>query len=61
MPAHGSDFGLFMHAEVLGMDRIIYIKDEDGLYDKDPKHHDDATFIPRTTLVRAAGRTCPRR
>lgn len=50
MPAHGSDFGLFMHAEVLGMERIIYVKDEDGLYDKDPKRHDDATFIPRTTL-----------
>ena len=51
MPAHGSDFGLFMHAEVLGMERIIYVKDEDGLYDKDPKRHDDATFIPRTTLA----------
>ena len=51
MPAHGSDFGLFMHAEVLGMDRIIYVKDEDGLYDKDPKKHDDATFIPKITLA----------
>lgn len=51
MPAHGSDFGLFMHAEVLGMEHVIYVKDEDGLYDKDPKHHDDATFIPRITLA----------
>jgi molybdenum storage protein len=51
IPAHGSDFGLFMHSEVLGMSRVIYVKDEDGLYDKDPKRHDDATFIPRTTLA----------
>jgi molybdenum storage protein len=51
LPAHGSDFGLFMHAEVLGMERVIFVKDEDGLYDKDPKRHDDATFIPRTTLA----------
>ena len=39
LPAHGSDFGLFLHAEVLGMQKIIFIKDEDGLYDRDPKKH----------------------
>lgn len=50
LPAHGSDFGLFVHAEVLGMKKIIFVKDEDGLYDKDPKKHDDAKHIPRTTL-----------
>lgn len=54
IPAHGSDFGLFMHAEVLGMDRAIFVKDEDGLYDKDPKHHADATFIPEITLAELA-------
>lgn len=51
IPAHGSDFGLFMHAEVLGMSHVIYVKDEDGLYNKDPKRHDDATFIPSITLA----------
>jgi molybdenum storage protein len=51
IPAHGSDFGLFMHAEVLGMSHVIYVKDEDGLYDKDPKHHEDATFIPKISLA----------
>ncbi len=39
LPAHGSDFGLFLHAEVLGMQKIIFVKDEDGLYDRDPKKH----------------------
>jgi molybdenum storage protein len=42
LPTHGSDFGLFVHAEVLGMRKMIFIKDEDGLYDRDPKRHPDA-------------------
>jgi molybdenum storage protein len=50
LPAHGSDFGLFIHAEVLGMKRVIFVKDEDGLYDRDPKKHADARLIARTTL-----------
>jgi molybdenum storage protein len=50
VPSHGSDFGLFIHAEVLGMRHIIFVKDEDGLYDKDPKKHPDAKLIPKTTL-----------
>jgi molybdenum storage protein len=51
LPAHGSDFGLFVHAEVLGMKRVIFVKDEDGLFTKDPKKHKDATFIPKITLA----------
>jgi molybdenum storage protein len=50
LPTHGSDFGLFMHAEVLGMKQIIFVKDEDGLYDRDPKQHEGAKLIRRTTL-----------
>jgi molybdenum storage protein len=50
LPTHGSDFGLFIHAEVLGMKRIIFVKDEDGLYDKDPKRHANAKRMERTTL-----------
>ncbi len=50
LPVHGSDFGLFIHAEVLGARRIIFVKDEDGLYDKDPKKHVDAKLIAHTTL-----------
>ena len=47
---HGPDFGLFIVAEVLGMKRIIFVKDVDGLYDRDPKKHTDAKLISRTTL-----------
>ena len=50
LPTHGSDFGLFILAEVLGMKQLIFVKDEDGLYDKDPKKHADAKLIKRTTL-----------
>ncbi len=47
LPTHGSDFGMFIHAEVLGMHKIIFVKDEDGLYTGDPKIHKDATLIKK--------------
>ena len=50
VPMHGSDFGLFQLAEVLGFGAAIYVKDEDGLYDKDPKRHADARRLPKLTL-----------
>jgi molybdenum storage protein len=50
LPAHGSDFGLFILAEVLGMSRVIFVKDEDGMYTRDPKKHPDAKLVKRTTL-----------
>ena len=50
VPMHGSDFGLFQLAEVLGMKQIIFVKDEDGLYDKDPKRHRDAKRYGKVTL-----------
>jgi molybdenum storage protein len=45
LPTHGADFGLFIVAEVLGMKRIIFVKDVDGLYTKDPNKHSDAKLI----------------
>jgi molybdenum storage protein len=50
LPDHGSDFGPFQMADVLGFGQAIYVKDERGLYDKDPKRHADAKFIARTTV-----------
>ena len=50
LPTHGSDFGLFILAEVLGMNRIVFVKDEDGLYTHDPKKNPDAKLIRKTTL-----------
>jgi molybdenum storage protein len=51
LPLHGSDFGLFQLAEVLGMKQVIFVKDEDGLYDKDPKQHADAKMFGRISLA----------
>ncbi len=51
LPAHGSDFGTFVHADVLGMRRILFVKDEDGLYDRDPKRHKHARLIRRIGLA----------
>ncbi len=50
LPSHGSVFGLFILAEVLGMSRVIFVKDEDGMYTRDPKKHADAKLVKRTTL-----------
>jgi len=50
LPMHGSDFGMFQLAEVLSMRQLIFVKDEDGLYDKDPKRHPDAKLFGKITL-----------
>jgi len=49
MPTHRSDFGIFQQAEVIGSSRVIFVKDEDAMYNKDPKLHDDA--VPYGTLT----------
>ncbi len=51
LPMHGSDFGMFQLAEVLSMKQLIFVKDEAGLYDKDPKQHKDAKLIKKTSLA----------
>ena len=51
LPTHGSDFGLFQLADVLGFKQAIFVKDEDGLYDKDPKKHKGAKKFGRITLA----------
>ena len=32
------------------MQRMIFVKDEDGLYDQDPKKHDDANLYGKISL-----------
>lgn len=50
VPMHGSDFGMFQLAEVLGMKQLIFVKDEDGLYDRDPKKHAGAKKYDKIAL-----------
>lgn len=47
LPESGADFGAYMTAEGLGARSMIFVKDQDGLYDKDPAKHSDAQLIPR--------------
>lgn len=47
IPQHRTDAGVFLSAEVLGAPRAIFIKDEAGLYDDDPKKNREAKHIPR--------------
>src|ERR1035438_4384549 len=47
IPQHRTDAGVFLSAEVLGAKRAIFIKDEDGLYDDDPKKNKNAKLISR--------------
>jgi len=46
IPPHRTDVGAFLLAEVLGAERCILIKDEQGLYTADPKKDASAKFIP---------------
>ena len=50
IPPQRTDTGCFLIAEVFGARKMIYVKDEDGLYTANPKTHPDAEFIPRITV-----------
>jgi molybdenum storage protein len=46
VPPHRTDVGAFLLAEVMGAQRCVLIKDEQGLYTADPKKDATAKFIP---------------
>ena len=47
IPANRTDAGVFLSAEFLGAKRAIFVKDEDGLFEDDPKKNPQAKHIPR--------------
>ena len=47
IPQHRTDAGVFLTAEVLGVKRAIFIKDEAGLFEDDPKKNPSAKYIKR--------------
>ena len=47
LPESGADFGAYMTAEGMGARSMIFVKDQDGLFDKDPEKHSDAKLIER--------------
>jgi molybdenum storage protein len=50
IPPQRTDTGCFLIAEVFGARKMIYVKDEDGLYTADPKKDKGATHIPRISV-----------
>lgn len=50
IPPQRTDTGCFLIAEVFGARKMIYVKDEDGLYSTDPKKDPKAEFIPRISV-----------
>ena len=51
IPPHRTDSGAFMVAEVFGAERMIFLKDVDGLYTCDPAAKGEkAELIPRISL-----------
>jgi molybdenum storage protein len=50
IPPQRTDTGCFLIAEVFGARKMIYVKDEDGLYTADPKKDAGATHIPRISV-----------
>src|SRR5277367_3247328 len=50
IPPQRTDTGCFLIAEVFGARKMIYVKDEDGLYTADPKKDPKAAHIPRISV-----------
>jgi len=50
IPPQRTDTGCFLIAEVFGARKMIYLKDEDGLYTADPKKDRNALLIPRISV-----------
>jgi molybdenum storage protein len=59
IPQHRTDAGVFLSAEVLGAKRAIFVKDEDGLHDDDPKKNPSARHIPRIGARELLARDLP--
>jgi molybdenum storage protein len=50
IPPQRTDTGCFLIAEVFGARKMIFVKDEDGLFDADPKKNPAAQHIQRIGL-----------
>jgi len=51
IPPQRTDTGCFLIAEVFGARKMIYVKDEDGLYTADPKKNPKAEIITRISIA----------
>ncbi len=56
IPTHRTDVGLVILGDLIGSKRIIFVKDENGLYTDDPKKNPDAEFIAKISVNDLIGR-----
>jgi molybdenum storage protein len=59
IPANRTDAGVFLSAEVLGAPRALFVKDEDGLFEDDPKKNPAARRIARIGARELLARDLP--
>lgn len=59
LPPYRTDAGCYLVAETYGCKRMVFVKDEDGLYTANPKTDPSATFIPRITVDELIERDLP--
>ncbi len=59
IPGHRTDAGVYLTAEALGARSCILVKDEDGLFEDDPKKNPDARHIPRISARELIERDLP--
>lgn len=50
IPPHRTDVGSYLLAECFGSERMILVKDVDGLYSADPNQDSNAEFIPEISV-----------
>jgi molybdenum storage protein len=58
-PEYRTDSGVHLIAQAFGCRRVIYVKDQDGLYDRDPATHPDAKLISEITARELLDRSLP--
>lgn len=59
IPDHRTDVGTFLIAEAFGAHKVIYVKDQDGLYTADPAVDSTATPISQITATDLLERHLP--
>jgi molybdenum storage protein len=59
IPTNRTDSGVYLTGEFLGARSVLFVKDEDGLYDDDPKKNPKAKLIPKISVQELLDRDLP--
>lgn len=59
VPANRTDAGTFLTAEALGVPKVFFVKDEEGLYTDDPKKNPNAELIEEARACELLERNLP--